>query len=57
MATEDYYDMLGVARDADPATIKSAYRKLAMECHPDRHGGCADQEAKFKSRSEAYECL
>ena len=57
MATEDYYDMLGVARDADPATIKSAYRKLAMECHPDRHGGCADQEAKFKSLSEAYDCL
>ena len=57
MPTEDYYQLLGVARDADGATIKSAYRKLAMECHPDRHGGCSDQEAKFKSLSEAYDCL
>ena len=57
MATEDYYELLGVARDANAATIKSAYRKLAMECHPDRHGGCSDQEAKFKSLSEAYDCL
>ena len=57
MATEDYYEMLGVARDANAATIKGAYRRLAMECHPDRHGGCSDQEAKFKSLSEAYDCL
>ena len=37
--------------------IKAAYRKLAKECHPDRHGGCTDQEAQFKAISEAYDCL
>jgi len=56
MAT-DYYDMLGVPRGADDKTIKSAYRKLAMECHPDRHGGCTDKEAHFKAISEAYDVL
>ena len=53
----DYYEMLGVQRGADERTIKMAYRKLAMECHPDRHGGCVEQEAKFKALSEAYDCL
>jgi molecular chaperone DnaJ len=53
----DYYDLLGLTRGADDAAIKSAYRRLAKECHPDRHGGCANQEAKFKAISEAYECL
>jgi molecular chaperone DnaJ len=53
----DYYELLGVSRGADGATIKSAYRRLAMECHPDRHGGCAKQEAKFKALSEAYDVL
>jgi molecular chaperone DnaJ len=53
----DYYSLLQVERTADPATIKAAYRKLAMECHPDRNGGCTDAEAKFKTLSEAYECL
>jgi len=53
----DYYQLLQVERTADPATIKSAYRKLAMECHPDRNGGCTQAEAKFKALSEAYECL
>src|SRR5436189_1819985 len=57
MAETDYYEMLQVERTADPATIKSAYRKLAMECHPDRNGGCTNAEAKFKALSEAYECL
>ncbi|MEA1071616.1 molecular chaperone DnaJ [Sphingomonas sp. LY160] len=57
MVETDYYELLGVSRDADGATIKSAYRRLAMECHPDRHGGCTEQEAKFKSLSEAYDCL
>ena len=56
MAT-DYYELLGVARTADDKTIKAAYRRLAMDCHPDRHGGCSNQEAKFKSLSEAYDCL
>jgi molecular chaperone DnaJ len=57
MVETDYYALLQVERTADPATIKSAYRKLAMECHPDRNGGCTNAEAKFKALSEAYECL
>ena len=57
MQKVDYYDLLGVDRAADPAAIKAAYRKIAMECHPDRTGGCKDNEARFKSISEAYECL
>jgi molecular chaperone DnaJ len=56
MAT-DYYELLGVPRTADEKTIKAAYRKLAMESHPDRHGGCTDKEAHFKAISEAYDCL
>ncbi|MGZ8336695.1 MAG: molecular chaperone DnaJ [Allosphingosinicella sp.] len=57
MLDSDYYALLQVARDADDKTIKSAYRKLAMECHPDRNGGCVDSEARFKAISEAYDCL
>src|SRR3569623_214225 len=57
MVETDYYELLQVARTADPAAIKAAYRKLAMECHPDRNGGCRDAEAKFKALSQAYECL
>lgn len=53
----DYYELLGCARDADDATLKAAYRKLAMQYHPDRTGGCKDSEAKFKALSEAYEVL
>ncbi|GAA4040164.1 molecular chaperone DnaJ [Sphingomonas rosea] len=53
----DYYELLGVQRGADERTIKAAFRRLAMECHPDRHGGCAEQEAKFKQLNEAYDCL
>ncbi len=57
MLDQDYYALLQVARDADDRAIKSAYRKLAMECHPDRNNGCADSEARFKAISEAYDCL
>ncbi|RDC59941.1 Chaperone protein DnaJ [Alteripontixanthobacter maritimus] len=58
MSTEtDYYELLTVSRDADAASIKSAYRKLAMKWHPDRNPGDAAAEAKFKSISSAYECL
>jgi molecular chaperone DnaJ len=57
MTETDYYSLLQVERTADPGTIKSAYRRLAMECHPDRHGGCSEAEAKFKALSEAYDCL
>ena len=57
MAETDYYQLLGVERGADAAAIKAAYRREAMECHPDRHGGCTDKEAHFKAISEAYDCL
>ena len=57
MTDTDYYELLGLSRGADDAAIKSAYRRLAKECHPDRHGGCPEQEARFKSISEAYGCL
>jgi molecular chaperone DnaJ len=58
MSTEtDYYDLLQVERGADEATIKAAYRKLAMKYHPDKNGGCKQNEAKFKAVSEAYDCL
>jgi molecular chaperone DnaJ len=57
MVEQDYYDLLGVQRGADEATIKAAYRKLAKECHPDRHNGCRDQEARFKAVNEAYDVL
>ena len=53
----DFYELLGVGRDADGATIKSAYRKLAMQYHPDRNGGCKENEAKFKAITAAYDCL
>jgi len=53
----DYYQTLEVARDADGATLKSAYRKLAMKYHPDRNPGDATCEAKFKAINEAYDCL
>ena len=57
MVEQDYYDLLGIQRGADEAAIKAAYRRLAKECHPDRHNGCRDQEARFKAVSEAYDVL
>lgn len=57
MTEVDYYALLQVNRGADGATLKSAYRKLAMEYHPDRNPDDAECEAKFKSINEAYECL
>ena len=57
MSKRDYYDSLGVERTADAATLKKAYRKLAMECHPDRNQGDADSEHRFKEISEAYDVL
>ena len=57
MVDTDYYEILQVERSADEKTIKSSYRRLAMECHPDRNPGCKDSEARFKAISEAYDCL
>jgi len=57
MVETDYYELLQVERGADDKTIKSAYRRLAMECHPDRNGGCPDAEQRFKAINEAYDCL
>ena len=56
MKFQDYYERLGVARDADEEAIKKAYRKLALKWHPDRHpeGERAKAEAEFKQISEAY---
>lgn len=53
----DYYEVLGLARDADGRTIKAAYRKLALQYHPDRNPGDATAEDKFKEAAEAYEVL
>ena len=53
----DYYELLGVSRTADDATLKSAYRKLAMQWHPDKNPGDAKAEAHFKAISQAYDCL
>ena len=53
----DYYEVLGVERSIDAAGLKSAYRKLAMEHHPDRNGGSDESMAKFKEISEAYGVL
>ncbi len=57
MAKQDYYECLGVSRGADAAELKKAYRKLAMDYHPDRNPGDADAEKRFKELSEAYEVL
>lgn len=53
----DYYEVLGVSRDADGTLIKKAYRKLAVELHPDRNPGNAEAEERFKEASEAYQVL
>ena len=53
----DYYEILGVERTVDAAGLKSAYRKLAMQHHPDRNGGCEESMARFKEISEAYSVL
>ncbi|MFY9178192.1 MAG: molecular chaperone DnaJ [Venatoribacter sp.] len=57
MSKRDYYEVLGVAKDVDGATLKKAYRKLAMKYHPDRNPDDKDAEAKFKEATEAYEIL
>ncbi|ATE59309.1 molecular chaperone DnaJ [Thauera sinica] len=57
MSKRDYYDVLGVNRDAGDDEIKKAYRKLAMKYHPDRNPDNKDAEEKFKEAKEAYEML
>ena len=57
MSKRDYYDVLGVARTASDAELKSAYRKLAMKHHPDRNPGDKAAEEKFKEAAEAYAVL
>ena len=53
----DYYEVLGVDRGADDATLKKAYRKLAKKYHPDMNPGDKEAEAKFKEATEAYGVL
>ncbi len=57
MEKRDYYEVLGVSRDATEEEIKKAYRKLALKYHPDRNPGDKDAEEKFKEAAEAYEVL
>ncbi len=56
-AKRDYYEVLGVKKDADENTIKKAYRKLAKKYHPDSNAGDAGAEQKFKEVTEAYNVL
>src|SRR5690606_16742925 len=57
MSKRDYYEILGVARDASETDIKKAYRRVAMKFHPDRNPGDKASEDKFKEANEAYEVL
>src|SRR5689334_16282905 len=53
----DYYEILGVQRGCDDGALKAAFRKLAMEHHPDRNGGCEEAAGRFKEINEAYSVL
>ena len=57
MSKRDYYEVLGLAKDAADSDIKAAYRKAAMKYHPDRNPGDKEAEERFKEASEAYEVL
>ena len=57
MAKRDFYETLGVAKTATEAELKAAFRKAAMLCHPDRHPGDHQAEARFKELNEAYQAL
>ncbi len=53
----DYYEILSVSRDCDDASLKGAYRKLALKYHPDRNPNDVDAEERFKEAAEAYSVL
>ncbi len=55
--TKDYYASLGISKNATEAEIKKAYKKKAMEYHPDKNAGDKKAEAKFKEINEAYQTL
>lgn len=55
--SETYYDLLGVPREADPATLREGYRREAMKWHPDKNGGSRQSTERFKGISEAYAVL
>jgi len=57
MAKRDFYDVLGVSKNASPEELKSAYRKLAVKHHPDKNPGNKASEEKFKEAGEAYGIL
>ena len=57
MAKRDYYEVLGVDKQASEDEIKKAYRKIAIKYHPDRNPGDKEAEEKFKEAAEAYEVL
>ena len=57
MAKRDYYDVLGVGRDANEQDLKKAYRRLAMKYHPDRNPDDASAEPQFTEAKEAYDVL
>ena len=57
MAKRDYYEVLGVSKSADASELKKAYRKLAVQYHPDRNPDDKSAENKFKEAAEAYEVL
>ncbi|MCZ2846238.1 MAG: DnaJ domain-containing protein, partial [Candidatus Bathyarchaeota archaeon] len=57
MANKDYYEILGIDKNASVEEIKKAYRKLALKYHPDRNSSNKEAEAKFKEINEAYQVL
>ena len=57
MAKRDYYEVLGVGKSANDDELKKAYRKLAMQYHPDKNPGNKEAEEKFREATEAYEVL
>ena len=57
MSQRDYYEVLGVSRNASDAELKKAFKKLAMKYHPDRNPDDPSANAKFKEAAEAYEIL